>query len=103
MTCGALVIALALPISLGMSQSRDFSENWPNATSFVAILGPLVDHGNGHLLVEDPSIPEYYLHAESQWTRWSSTGTSCFPAVSVLEAPAVLPALSALAMRAPSQ
>ncbi len=79
MTCGALVIALALPISLGVSQSRDFSENWPNATSFVAILGPLVDHGNGHLLVEDPSIPEYYLHAESQWTRWSSTRNIVLP------------------------
>ncbi len=78
-TCGALVVAFALPVSLGVSQSRDFSQNWPNAAAFVAILGPLVDHGNGPLLVEDPSIPEYYLHAESQWMRWSSTRNIVLP------------------------
>jgi Dolichyl-phosphate-mannose-protein mannosyltransferase len=78
-TCAALVIALTLPVSVGVSQSRVFSENWPNATPFIAILGPLVDHGTGHLLVEDPSIPEYYLHAESQWMRWSSTRNIVLP------------------------
>jgi hypothetical protein len=72
-TCGACVIALAFPLSLGASQSRTFATSWPNATSFIAILRPMVDHGTGHLLVEDPSIAEYYLPAGSQWQRWSST------------------------------
>ena len=40
---------------------------------------PLVDHGTGHLLVEDPSIAEYYLPAGSQWRRWSSTRNIVLP------------------------
>jgi hypothetical protein len=73
LTCGACVIALAFPISLGVSQSRAFATDWPNSASFIAILRPLADHGTGHLLVEDASIAKYYLPAGSQWTRWSST------------------------------
>jgi hypothetical protein len=78
-TCGACVVALALPLSLGASQSRTFSTDWPNSASFIAILRPLVEHGNGHLLVEDPEIAEYYLGAESQWERWSSTRNIVLP------------------------
>jgi MFS family permease len=72
-TCGACVVGLVFPLSLGAEQSQTFSSNWPNSADFVAILGPLVDQGNGRLLVEDPSIAEYYLPAGSQWKRWSST------------------------------
>lgn len=71
-TCGACVVALALPIALGAEQSRNFSTSWPDSTSFVAIFGPIVQHNSGPLLVEDPSVAEYYLHA-TEWTRWSST------------------------------
>jgi hypothetical protein len=79
LTCGACVVALAFPVSLGASQSQALSTSWPNSTSFIAILRPLVDHGNGHLLVEDPSIAEYYLPAGSQWQRWSSTRNIVLP------------------------
>ena len=79
LTCGACVIALAFPASLGASQSRAFATSWPNALSFTAILRPLADHGTGHLLVEDPSIAEYYLPAGSQWKRWSSTRNITLP------------------------
>jgi hypothetical protein len=72
-TCGACVVALVFPYAVGASQSWTFSTDWPNAGSFMAILRPLVNHGNGRLLVEDPSIAEYYLKAGSQWQRWSST------------------------------
>ncbi len=72
-TCAACVVALALPVSVGAAQSHQFATSWPNSAGFVAILRPLVDHGDGKLLVEDPAVPEYYLHAESQWKRWSST------------------------------
>ena len=78
-TCGACVIALCFPVVLGASQSRLFSTSWPNSTAFTAILGPLVDHSTGHLLIEDPSIAEYYLPAGSQWMRWSSTRNIILP------------------------
>jgi hypothetical protein len=78
-TCGACVVALAFPVSIGVTQSRTFSSNWPNSASFTAILRPLVDHGGGRLLVEDPSIAEYYLPAGSQWQRWSSTRNIILP------------------------
>jgi Dolichyl-phosphate-mannose-protein mannosyltransferase len=73
-TCGACVVALVFPLAVGAQQSRTFSTDWPNASTFIAILRPLVNYGSGRLLVEDPSIAEYYLtKAGSQWQRWSST------------------------------
>jgi 4-amino-4-deoxy-L-arabinose transferase-like glycosyltransferase len=79
LTCGACVLALVFPISLGASQSWTFSTSWPNSVGFIAILGPLVDHSHGRLLVEDPSVAEYYLPAGSQWQRWSSTRNIVLP------------------------
>ncbi len=79
LTCGACVIALAFPLSVGASQSWAFSTSWPNSAGFVAILGPLVDHSHGRLLVEDPTVAEYYLPAGSQWQRWSSTRNIVLP------------------------
>jgi hypothetical protein len=78
-TCGACIVALALPVSLGITQSQAFSTDWPNSSDFVAILGPMVAGSTGHLLVEDPEVAEYYLHAESQWMRWSSTRNIVLP------------------------
>jgi 4-amino-4-deoxy-L-arabinose transferase-like glycosyltransferase len=72
-TSSACVIALCLPVTVGASQSRALSTSWPDSSSLVAILRPLVDHGTGRLLVEDPSVAEYYLSVGSQWERWSST------------------------------
>ena len=43
------------------------------------IFRPLATHGNGHLLVEDPSIAEYYLPSGSHWQRWSSTRNIVLP------------------------
>ena len=73
------MVALVFPVSLGASQSRVFASDWPNSASFTTIFGPLADHGTGHLLVEDPSIAEYYLPAGSQWQRWSSTRNIVLP------------------------
>jgi Dolichyl-phosphate-mannose-protein mannosyltransferase len=72
-TCGACVIALSFPLTLAAGQSRAFSTSWANSTAFTAILRPLVEHTSGPLLVEDPSIAEYYLPAGSDWERWSGT------------------------------
>ncbi len=79
LTCAACVVALAFPISLGAGQSRAFSTSWPNSSSFTAIMRPLAASGNGHLLVEDPTIAEYYLPTGSQWQRWSSTRNIVLP------------------------
>jgi len=72
-TCGACVVALAFPAALGVRQSRAFATAWPQSGAFVAILRPLLARTTGPILVEDPAPAEYYLHAESQWKRWSST------------------------------
>jgi hypothetical protein len=78
-TTSALIVALVFPVSLGASQSRQFSTDWPDSASFIAIIRPLVERGTGPILVEDPSIAEYYLHVQSQWTRWSSTRNIVLP------------------------
>ena len=72
-TGGACVVALCFPVTLGASQSWMFATSWPNSSAFIAIFRPLADHGTGRMLVEDPSIAEYYLASGSQWERWSST------------------------------
>jgi hypothetical protein len=87
-TCGACAIALVFPATLGITQSRDFSANWPNASNFIAIFGPLADHGTGRILVEDPSVAEYYLPAGAQWQRWSSTRNITLPAGTYTGGPA---------------
>ena len=73
--CGACAVALAFPLSLGAGQSWALSRSWANSSSFIAIFRPLADHGSGRLLVEDPSVAEYYLPAGRQWWRWSGTRT----------------------------
>jgi hypothetical protein len=78
-TCGACVVALVFPVSLGASQSWALATDWPNATSFLAVLRPLADHGSGRLLVEDPAVARYYLPAGRQWQRWSSTRNIILP------------------------
>jgi hypothetical protein len=78
-TAAACVIALAFPAALGAAQSRAFATSWPDATSFTTIFRPLASHTTGHLLVEDPSIAEYYLPAGTHWQRWSSTRNIILP------------------------
>lgn len=78
-TFGACVVALALPAEIGAGQAATFATNWPNSSSFIEILRPLVNHTDGRILVEDPSIAEYYLHAGSQWQRWSGTRNIVLP------------------------
>ena len=79
LTCTACVVALVFPIALGARQSWEFSTDWPNATAFVAIMRPLADNSKGRMLVEDPSLAEYYLPSGSQWQRWSSTRNIVLP------------------------
>lgn len=78
-TVVACVIALCFPISLGADQSWVFSTSWANSSDFVTILRPLADGSTGRLLVEDPTIAEYYLPSGTQWMRWSSTRNIILP------------------------
>lgn len=79
LTTTAGVIALTFPVSLGISQSHAFATNWPDSASFTAIFRTLSAHTPGPVLVEDPSIAEYYLPAGHQWQRWSSTRNIVLP------------------------
>ena len=38
------VIALAFPLTLGLTQSRTFATSWPHAPSYTALLAPPADH-----------------------------------------------------------
>ncbi|MDQ2811231.1 MAG: glycosyltransferase family 39 protein [Actinomycetota bacterium] len=78
-TVGACVVALSFPVSLGAGQSSMFSASWPDSAGFMSVLRPLVDDSTGRLLVEDPTLAEYYLSAGTQWTRWSSTRNIILP------------------------
>jgi len=78
-TTGACVAALTFPISLGITQSYAFDTSWPDSASFTAIFRPLITHVSGPLLVEDPSIAEYYLPEGHNWQRWSSTRNIVLP------------------------
>ena len=75
----ACLAALVFPALLGAAQSWTLATSWPNATSFIAILRPLANHGNGHLLVEDPAVARYYLPSGTVWRRWSSTRNIILP------------------------
>ena len=78
-TRAACVVALCFPVTLGAAQSWVFATSWPSSAAFVAILRPLADGSSGRLLVEDPSLAEYYLPSGSQWQRWSSTRNIVLP------------------------
>ena len=67
------VAALMVPAAVGFTQARALFAKWPNATSFIAAFRPLADRTTGPMLVETPSLGEFYLPAGNQWQRWSST------------------------------
>ena len=70
--------ALCVPAVAGARQARALT-GWPDAASFVTWLRPLADHSHGPMLVENPSIAEYYLPAGQHWQRWSSAFNIMLP------------------------
>jgi hypothetical protein len=78
-TASAVVVALAFPLSLGASQARALATAWPDSDSLIDILGQQMSQDPGRLLVEDPSIAEYYLPQGQDWERWSSTRNITLP------------------------
>jgi 4-amino-4-deoxy-L-arabinose transferase-like glycosyltransferase len=66
-------VALTIPAVMGFAQGRALFAKWPNATDFITAFRPIADQTTGPMLVETPSLAEYYLPAGTQWQRWSST------------------------------
>jgi MFS family permease len=76
---GPCAIALIIAASIGTAQAQAFYYDWPNISPFVAAFRPMIASTRGQLLVETTSDPEYYLHAGSDWKRWSSTFSIVLP------------------------
>jgi hypothetical protein len=83
MACAGLLI---FPAQLAVAQAASLSL-WPNAADFVAAFTPIAAR-RGRLLVEDPSVAEYYLPAGRQWWRWSNTRSIVIPSGHHVVAPA---------------
>jgi hypothetical protein len=73
-TSGICSIALIIPTTAGLRQSQELFTSWPDAASFITSFQPIANEDRGPMLVETPSVSEYYLAlAGLQWKRWSST------------------------------
>ena len=103
LTATAAVVALSFPLSLGAAHSRALATAWPSSYSLDAILGPLTRPAGARLLVEDPSIAEYYLPAGRSWKRWSSTRNITLPSGASTGGPRPAPASPATATPACSR
>ena len=67
---GGIIAAAAFA---GFTQAQALFASWPNSTTFVNTLRPIVTRTRGPLLVEVSPLGEYYLPAGRQWKRWSNT------------------------------
>lgn len=73
---GAVCAALLFPMRLGLTQGRSLFAAWPNSTPFITALRPLAVGTTGNMLIETPSIAEYYLpQPGGEWDRWSTTSS----------------------------
>jgi 4-amino-4-deoxy-L-arabinose transferase-like glycosyltransferase len=77
-------LALCFPLYAGAAQASALTD-WPDAAALVTRLGPVIASHPGAVLIETPSILEYYLSAGAQWKRWSSTYNITLPTGKVVE------------------
>jgi hypothetical protein len=70
--CMACGLALIIPVQIGMGQSASLFR-WPNAAKFIAALRPVVAGTSGPVLIQSPSLAEFYLRTGSSWQRFSNT------------------------------
>jgi hypothetical protein len=70
-------VALVVPAVQTTAQAAVLY-SWPNAAAFVTEF-PSFAGPSGRLLVENPSIGEYYLPIGKQWRRWSNTRSVILP------------------------
>jgi 4-amino-4-deoxy-L-arabinose transferase-like glycosyltransferase len=55
------VLAVAAATLLGAALAGNQFGNWPNSAQFVAALNPVIARASGPVLLEDDSVPAYYL------------------------------------------
>jgi putative flippase GtrA len=68
----AVVAGVAAMAVAGFSQGKALF-SWPNSASYLSVVKPIVARTPGPLLIENDTVPEYYLPAGQDWQRWSST------------------------------
>ena len=92
----ACAAALIVPAGVGAAQAKSLYADWPNAARFADVLGRFTAGGDGPILMDDPSIGEYYTPAGAQWWRWSSTGSVRYAlhVVTAARVGSVLPAVT---------
>ncbi len=66
-------IAVALCALLGLTLATTHYAEWPNSAAFVARLRPLVTSHPGPDLLENESVPAYYLGSDLAWQTLSDT------------------------------
>ena len=64
---------IAVMSVMGFTQAKTLFGQWPNTSSYVATLKPLIARTHGPMLIESAQELEYYLPAGSDWQRWSNT------------------------------
>jgi 4-amino-4-deoxy-L-arabinose transferase-like glycosyltransferase len=82
----ASACTLAIVAQTAQAQASSLSL-WPNGAELVTTFAPLAAQG-GRLLVEDPSIAEYYLPAGRRWWQWSSTRSIVLSTTHSVDVPA---------------
>ncbi len=60
-------------ISLGANTSETLFDQWPNTTSLIHSLAPMVRRGHEVYLVEEASVPQYYFGSRIDSDQWVST------------------------------
>lgn len=64
-------VLLAVLLGTGMASAEQMKYGWPEETSLVQVLDPLVD-SSGHYLAETASIPAYLFGDRTQPDQWTS-------------------------------
>lgn len=77
-------IAMSIPVGIGLQQAQVLFASWPNAASFVTWFRPIANADTGPMLVETPTLAEYYT-AAAKWQLWSSTFNITLPSGHVVE------------------
>ena len=78
-------IAMVIPVGIGLQQAQELFASWPNAASFVTWFQPIAKANTGPMLVETPTLAEYYTAAGDKWKLWSSTFNITLPSGHVVD------------------
>jgi hypothetical protein len=78
-------IAIGALGAVGLQQAQTLYASWPNAASFVTWFRPIANADTGPMLVETPTLAEYYTVAGAKWQLWSSTFNITLPSGHVVD------------------